>query len=150
MRTITTFVLVLTASAVLIQTRTPRSTAMRSPSALSAPAARAVVGTATYYAEDYEGLPMASGDSFDPADATVAAANGWPLGTRLRVRRAPGSPWDETLSPAERDAYYGRSIVVTVLDRGAFSNEVDLSRAAFERLGRRDEGVIRVVIETLE
>jgi hypothetical protein len=62
-----------------------------------------VVGTATFYGEDFDGQLMANGARFDVMDVDIAAANQWPLGTRLRLRRVPGGPWDATLTAAERE-----------------------------------------------
>lgn len=107
------------------------------------------MGLATFYGADFAGLTMADGQPFDVNDPTITASNQWPLGTRLQVRRLPGGPWDGALSPQVRREYYGRSIVVTVEDRGNFSHSLDLSESAFARLGRLDEGVIRVQIEVL-
>ena len=108
-----------------------------------------VTGAATFYAEDFHGLPMANGAPFDMDDVTITAANAWPLGTQLRVRRVLGGPWDARLSPEERAVYFGRSVVVTVTDRGAFRHPLDLSRAAFAQLGRPEEGVIQVQVEPI-
>src|SRR5262249_5229688 len=64
--------------------------------------ARTVVSVATFYADLFQGRPMANGQRFDMYDPTTAASNSWPLGTRLRVRRIPGSPGDASLTPADR------------------------------------------------
>ncbi|MGI8552621.1 MAG: septal ring lytic transglycosylase RlpA family protein [Dehalococcoidia bacterium] len=107
------------------------------------------VGIATYYGADFAGLPMADGRLFDPDDATIAASNRWPLGTRLRLTRIAGGPGDAFLSESDFTYYLGRTVVVTVEDRGAFHHALDLSRAAFARLGPPGEGVIAVQIEIL-
>lgn len=90
-------------------------------------------GIATYYADDYHGNVMRCGGTFDMNDATITAANQWSCGTRLHVTSVES----------------GESIVVTVQDTGAFSHELDLSRAAFERLAPISRGVIEVVIVDL-
>lgn len=108
-----------------------------------------VEGLATFYADDFQGGVMADGGRFDMNDASVTAANDWPLGTRLEVSRVPGGPWDATLTPAERARFFSRRLVVTVRDRGNFTHPLDLSRAAFAQLGRPSEGVIRVQIRPL-
>lgn len=108
------------------------------------------LGIATYYANDFDGRIMANGATFHMDDPTIAASNAWPLGTRLLVKRIPGGPWDQMLSPAERDTYFSRSVTVTVSDRGAFTHALDLSRGAFALLGRPEEGVIRVAIQPLD
>jgi rare lipoprotein A (peptidoglycan hydrolase) len=108
-----------------------------------------ITGLATFYAAAFEGRIMADGHPFEMDDPTITAANAWPLGTRLLIRRAPGSPWDATLTPEERKRYFGATIVVTVRDRGRFNHALDLSRAAFAQLGRPDEGVIRLYIQPI-
>jgi rare lipoprotein A len=107
-------------------------------------------GVATYYGADFQGQPMAAGPAFDMRDPTVTASNSWPLGTRLRITRIPGGPWDGLLTPAQRQYYFGHSIVVTVMDRGAFTHALDLSWGAFAELGNPAEGVIRVLIEPVD
>ncbi|HZQ35168.1 MAG TPA: septal ring lytic transglycosylase RlpA family protein [Dehalococcoidia bacterium] len=107
-------------------------------------------GVATYYGADFQGQPMAAGPAFDMRDPTVTASNSWPLGTRLRITRIPGGPWDSLLTPAQRQSYFGHSIVVTVMDRGAFTHALDLSWGAFAQLGNPAEGVIRVLIEPVD
>src|SRR4051812_39953521 len=72
-----------------------------------------VKGIATYYADDFDGQVMADGTVFDKTDPTVTAANRWPLGTKLRIRRIPGSPWDATLTPDERQEFFSRTVTVT-------------------------------------
>ncbi|MFN8556411.1 MAG: septal ring lytic transglycosylase RlpA family protein [Dehalococcoidia bacterium] len=117
----------------------------------AAPAAGpARLGVATFYGEAFHGGTMADGARFDMDDASIAASNTWPLGVRLRLRRIAGSPWDATLSSAETERFFGRTIIVTVRDRGDFHHELDLSRAAFAYLARPEEGVIRVLIEPLD
>ena len=66
----------------------------------------------------------ASGEAFDPKDYT-AAHKTLPFGTRLTVR------------------YAGRSVQVTVNDRGPYTGgrELDLSRAAARSLGLTSAGV---------
>ncbi len=107
-------------------------------------------GVATYYGADFQGQPMAAGPAFDMRDPTVTASNSWPLGTRLRITRIPGGPWDALLTVAQRQYYFGHSIVVTVMDRGAFTHALDLSWGAFAQLGNPAEGVIRVLIEPVD
>lgn len=113
------------------------------------PAKGEVTGLATFYADAFEGQIMADGHPFEMDDPTITAANNWPLGTRLLIRRAPGSPWDASLTPDQRKRYFGTTIVVTVRDRGHFTHALDLSRAAFAELGRPDEGVIRLYIQPI-
>lgn len=74
---------------------------------------------------------MANGSQFNPADPTTAAANGWPLGTWLRV------------------CHVDRCIEVQVRDRGAFTHALDLSHGAFSQLAPPSTGVIVVTITML-
>ena len=92
-----------------------------------------VVGKATYYHPSLAGGTMyCDGSPYNPQDPGIAAAVTWPCGTRLRV-------W--------RD---GRSVDVIVQDTGLLSpNHVDLSEAAFQRIGILAEGRIEVLIEVL-
>lgn len=108
-----------------------------------------VVGTATFYGSAFHGQVMANGRVFDMYNPFIAASNRWPLGTVLRVRRLPGCPWDSTLTDDELSLYRAQAITVVVSDRGAFTHELDLSYAAFARLGRPDEGRLLVSIEVL-
>jgi rare lipoprotein A (peptidoglycan hydrolase) len=104
---------------------------------------------ATYYGWDFQGQPMAAGPAFDLADPALTASNYWPLGTRLRVWRVAGGPWDASLTDEERAYYFGHSILVVVMDRGFFAHALDLSLGAFALLGRPSEGVIAVMIQPL-
>ena len=81
-------------------------------------------GLASYYGAELAGQPTASGQPFNPYGYT-AAHKTLPLGTRLVVN------------------YGGRSVEVTVNDRGPYSGgrELDLSQAAAEYLGLTQAGV---------
>jgi rare lipoprotein A len=114
--------------------------------ARTSPVSASYTGKATFYGAAYHGQIMANGERYDMYDQSTAASNWYPLGTRLLIRRAPGSPWEATLSDAERERYYAREIVVTIKDRGEFTHALDLSQGAFTLLGRIDEGVINVSI----
>ena len=82
------------------------------------------VGLASWYGPGFEGQPTASGEIFNPHGFT-AAHNTLPLGTELVV------------------SYGGRSVKVTVNDRGPYSGdrELDLSQGAAEYLGLTYAGV---------
>lgn len=83
-------------------------------------------GVASFYSE---GAEVATGAHFDPNGLT--AAHRWlPFGTRVRVS----------------DPKTGRSIVVTINDRGPFvqGRVLDLSLGAARALGIQDRGVSRV------
>ncbi|HSL01694.1 MAG TPA: septal ring lytic transglycosylase RlpA family protein [Rubrobacteraceae bacterium] len=81
-------------------------------------------GWASYYGAELTGSPTASGEPFDPYGYT-AAHKTLPLGTQLMVN------------------YAGRSVQVTVNDRGPYSagRELDLSQGAAEYLGLTQAGV---------
>jgi rare lipoprotein A len=90
--------------------------------------AEAREGLASWYGAGFKGLPTASGEPFDPRGYT-AAHKTLPLGTELVVN------------------YGGRSVAVTVNDRGPYvgARELDLSRAA-----ARDVGLTRVGVDYVE
>jgi rare lipoprotein A len=102
----------------------------------TAPAISTLEGEASYYSDRLAGHKTASGERYRPA-ALTAAHRSLPLGTVLRVTRRDGK----------------RSVVVRVNDRGPFAGErriLDLSRAAFERLGKLRAGVLEVRAEVVE
>lgn len=92
---------------------------------------------ASWYGSECAGRPQANGKPFDPAALTVASWD-YPLGTRLRV------------------THDGRSVIVTVTDRGPArrlyrrGRKLDLSKAAFARLSDCNAGVISVTYERLK
>jgi rare lipoprotein A len=90
--------------------------------------AEAREGLASWYGPGFKGLPTASGEPFDPRGYT-AAHKTLPLGTDLVV------------------SYGGRSVAVTVNDRGPYvgGRELDLSPAA-----ARDIGLTRVGVDYVE
>jgi rare lipoprotein A len=83
-------------------------------------------GLASYYSE---GQHVASGGTFDPSGYTCAHPT-LPFGTRLRVA----------------DPKSGRSVVVTVNDRGPFvrGRVLDVSLGAARALGMTGRGVMHV------
>ena len=96
------------------------------------PPAAAVAGDATFYHHSLAGNPMYCGGIYDPNDPTIAASTTYDCGTRLRVWRGM------------------QYVDVTVQDTGRFPlNDIDLSPAAFNQIGRPAEGRIRVHIEVL-
>jgi rare lipoprotein A len=86
--------------------------------------AEAKTTLASWYGPGFEGQPTASGESYDPYGYT-AAHKTLPLGTDLMV------------------SYGGRSVQVTVNDRGPYvgERELDLSQGAAEYLGLTHAGV---------
>jgi rare lipoprotein A len=85
----------------------------------------ALCQTATHYSHHLSGKWMANGKRYDP-NHLIAAHPRHPLGTRLKV--------------TNRNT--GKSVIVTVSDHCACS--LDLSRAAFERIGQVQTGRIPV------
>jgi cell wall-associated NlpC family hydrolase len=83
--------------------------------------------TASYYGRALEGHLMANGHPFDP-DALTAAHKTLPFGTQLEV------------------SYHGRSVRVTITDRGPYvpGRDLDLSLAAARQLGMLSRGVAPV------
>ena len=101
---------------------------------------QAVNGSATYYADKFEGRRTASGIPFRQ-NQMVAAHRAFPFGTLLRVTNLGND----------------RSVNVRVVDRGPFAGPkkaekpmIDLSRRAAEQLGYVDAGRARVKVEVLE
>lgn len=86
-------------------------------------------GRASWYGPGFVGGRMANGERFDPSALTTAHRS-LPFGTVLEVR------------------FNERSVRVVVSDRGPYVHGrlVDLSRAAAENLGMREQGVARVTI----
>jgi rare lipoprotein A len=91
-------------------------------------------GQASYYSDRLAGHATASGAPYRP-EAYTAAHRKLPLGTVLRITR-------------EDD---GRVVYVRVNDRGPFGRHriLDLSRAAAERLGMLQSGVVAVRAEVV-
>lgn len=90
-------------------------------------------GSASYYANKFEGRRTASGERFDNDDMT-AAHRTLPFGTRLRVTSVAT----------------GKSVVVRVNDRGPFhgGRMIDVSRAAAAELGlvARGHGTVEIAL----
>lgn len=93
---------------------------------------RGEIGLASFYGGEFQGRRTASGARYDMHALTCAHPTA-PFGTRLRVT----------------DLETGRSVDVTVNDRGPFSpgRVIDLSLAAARRLGIVRRGVARVRVE---
>ena len=92
---------------------------------------RSFSGIAAYYSESAR---LANGSRFDPA-ALTAAHRTLPFGTRVRVT----------------DPKTGRSVIVTVNDRGPFNKGrvIDVSLGAARVLGMIGRGVIYVRADVL-
>ena len=95
-------------------------------------------GLATFYSSSFHGEETASGKTFNQ-NALTAAHRTWPFGTVARVTELES----------------GRSVVVTITDRGPFGKNrrkgaiIDLSKAAARRLKMVDDGVMRVRVDVL-
>jgi rare lipoprotein A len=111
------------------------SVPMPSPTAQASQAGIMATCNATWYGavgEIPEGWPTASGEPFHRL-ALKAAHNSLPFGTRVKV------------------TYQGKSVTVTINDRGGFGGAVclDLTYGAFVQIANTDLGVIPVQYQIL-
>ena len=92
-------------------------------------------GTASYYANKYQSHTTASGERFNQS-AFTGAHRTLPFGTRVRVTNLANH----------------KSVVVRINDRGPYvrGRIIDLSKAAFSRIGNTSDGVIRVRIRVVK
>jgi rare lipoprotein A len=98
------------------------------------PAARTIVGLASYYGPGFHGRRTASGEIFD-MHALVAAHRTLPLDTVARVTNLAN----------------GRSVVLRINDRGPYikGRVLDVSKGAAQALAFVRDGITRVRIEVL-
>jgi peptidoglycan lytic transglycosylase len=91
-------------------------------------------GMASWYGQQHQGRPTASGEAYDMNKLT-AAHRTLPFGTRLRVTNIEN----------------GKSVVVRVNDRGPHvpGRVLDLSYRAAQALGMTDAGMARVEVVVL-
>ncbi len=91
-------------------------------------------GTASYYAQKFQGSRTTSGEKFDQEKFT-AACNALPLGTWVLVTNLKNS----------------KTVYVRTNDRLSYksSRVMDVSKAAAHRLGFLNHGLTRVKIEVL-
>ena len=92
-------------------------------------------GVASYMAKRLEGQKTASGEIYD-GQRLVAAHPTYPMGTVVRVTNLEN----------------GRVVEVTIVDRSAGGRGrpiIDVSRAAAERLGMIEQGVVKVTTEVV-
>lgn len=93
-------------------------------------------GLATFYGDEQQGGPTASGERFDKRKLTAAHLT-LPFGTRVRVTNTRN----------------GRSVEVRINDRGPYGHRgriIDVSEAAARRLDMIEAGVVPVVVEVLK
>ncbi len=97
-------------------------------------AAWAETGTASWYGPGFAGRPTASGETYDPKNLT-AAHRTLPLGTLVRVHNLDND----------------RHMIVRINDRGPFARGriLDMSQAAAEVLGFREDGITKVRISAV-
>ena len=90
------------------------------------------VGTASWYGEDFDGKPTASGEPYDMYDMTAASLT-IPLGTYVRVTNLRN----------------GKAVVVRINDRGPVvpGRIIDLSFGAAEALQFTHKGLQRVRLD---
>jgi rare lipoprotein A len=99
-------------------------------------------GVASWYGEQHRGWLMANGKPFNP-DKLTAASWFYPLGAHVRVSLRTGN------LPC-------RTVIVRITDRGPAQELVrqgriiDLSRAAFQRVGRLETGLVPITVEPLK
>ncbi len=91
-------------------------------------------GQASYYADKYQNKKTASGELYK-IELKTAAHNRLPFGTLIKVKNVEN----------------GKTVVVKVNDRGPFvkGRIIDLSKSAFDTIGDRSSGVIKVKIEVI-
>jgi rare lipoprotein A len=96
---------------------------------------KTLYGTASYYADKFNGRETANGEIYDGKKMT-AACNVLPMGTWIRVTNLSNH----------------RSVIVKTNDRlhARMTRIVDLSRTAAEKLGYIGKGLTKVKVEVLE
>ena len=104
------------------------------PATASVPDIKTYYGTASYYADKFEGRKTANGDLYDPENLT-AACNVLPLGTWIKVTNLKNQ----------------KSVLVRTNDRlhPKMNRLVDLSKAAAKILGYANSGLTKVKVEVL-
>jgi LysM repeat protein len=90
-------------------------------------------GWATWYGPGFQGNTMFNGQTYNMYDPTTTASNIFPMGTWLKVT----------------NPLSGQSVVVQVRDRGAFSQALDLSYAAFKQLANPDDMWVQVTYQVV-
>lgn len=90
-------------------------------------------GTASYYADFFNGRLTANGERFNNAYVYTAAHKTLPFGTKVRVTNLKNK----------------RSIVVRINDRGPFvkGRVIDLTRSGAKKLGFEKQGLAKVQLD---
>jgi rare lipoprotein A len=87
----------------------------------------------TYYGKAFHGNYTYSGERFD-MNAMTCASNVFRMGLKLKITNIEN----------------GKSVIVTVNDKGAMPNEViDLSEGAFSRIANLKQGRIKIKIHPI-
>jgi rare lipoprotein A len=96
---------------------------------------KTLYGTASYYADKFNGRETANGEVYNSTKMT-AACNVLPMGTWIRVTNLSNNRW----------------VIVKTNDRlhARMTRIVDLSRVAAQKLGYIGKGLTRVKVEVLE
>lgn len=95
---------------------------------------RTAKGQASWYGNEYQGRPTASGEPFDQ-NALTAAHRKYPFGTIVKVTNRRN----------------GQSVTVRINDRGPTKKKriIDVSRAAARELGMIEAGVVPVKLHVV-
>ncbi|HUJ96583.1 MAG TPA: septal ring lytic transglycosylase RlpA family protein [Terriglobales bacterium] len=93
------------------------------------------VGTASWYGDDFQGKPTASGEPYNMYDLTAAHPS-LPLGTQVRVT----------------NLHNGRSVVVRINDRGPIvpGRIIDVSYSTARQLRFKSRGLQRVRLDVVQ
>ena len=96
---------------------------------------KTLYGTASYYADKFNGRTTANGEIYD-GEKMTAACNVLPMGTWIRVNNLSNNRW----------------VIVKTNDRlhARMTRVVDLSRAAAKKLGYISKGLTKVRVEVLD
>lgn len=118
----------------MVQRRTWLSPLLLAISILPSLSVQAIVteGTASYYADRFDGRRTASGERFDK-NALTAAHRTLSFGTKVMVTNKAN----------------GRSVEVTINDRGPYAHNrtIDLSKGAAKEIGMLGRGLAKVEIQ---
>lgn len=91
----------------------------------------------TYYHDKFHGRKTSNGDIYNKNLLTCASTNKYPFGTVLKVTNLDNN----------------KSTIVIVNDRGNFTKYgvyLDLSKKAFQEIGKLEKGRLRVSVEVLD